>query len=167
MKKIKILGTVFILFIGFTSMAQTDSVKRELIKKDLLNDYLSIKNSLIISDSVQTAKYADSLAKSIVKFRFKGLKLDEMNASTTARANIVTLATEIGKTKNINIQRKKFIALSEELWIIAGRIKPAEQPLFQQVCPMTGATWISNEKTIKNPYYPKNMLTCGEIKASL
>jgi Cu(I)/Ag(I) efflux system membrane fusion protein len=26
---------------------------------------------------------------------------------------------------------------------------------------------VSDSKEIKNPYYPKNMLTCGEVKASL
>ncbi len=60
-----------------------------------------------------------------------------------------------------------FQLLSAKFWEVAPKFKAAETTLYLQLCPMTSATWLSDSKEIKNPYYPKNMLTCGEVKASL
>lgn len=141
--------------------------QRETLKKEITTDYLALKNNLLISDSVAVTANAKGLADALAKFKFKKLTLDQMNLSTTTRKEIIDLANEIAATKNINKQRKAFATLSAKFWNIAAKLKPMDLPLYQQVCPMTGEIWLSDSKEIKNPYYPKNMLTCGEVKASL
>lgn len=169
----KILIIIGVLLTGFQGMAQESAAakeavaKRELIKKEVMNSYLALKNNLVVSDSVQAAASAKALKQSLAKFRFKGLTLEEMNASTKLRAEISALAEDLSSHTNINKQRKDFTGISEKMWAIAKRVQPEGQPLFQQVCPMTGQQWISAEEEIKNPYYPKNMLTCGEVKAKI
>jgi Cu(I)/Ag(I) efflux system membrane fusion protein len=43
--------------------------------------------------------------------------------------------------------------------------------VFHEYCPMAfndkGATWLSDEAEIKNPYFGKKMLECGEVTDSL
>jgi len=130
-------------------------------------NYLGIKNSLVKSDSVQVVKFAAEFASLLNQFKFKKLSLDEMNAATTTREEIKTLALAIAATKSINKQRSEMDKLSVKMWSVIERFKPEKTTLYKQVCPMTGTTWISDDKAIQNPYYPKNMLTCGEVKASI
>ncbi len=141
--------------------------KREAQKKEITKNYLALKNSLIISDSLAAVKNAEALKTSLKNFKFKKLRLEQMNEATAKRREIIDLATEVTATKNINKQRKIVQELSVKFWDLAPKFKAEDTALYLQVCPMTGAVWTSDSKEIKNPYYPKNMLTCGEVKASL
>ncbi|MCC9064767.1 DUF3347 domain-containing protein [Flavobacterium piscisymbiosum] len=167
-----------IAFICFSTLAQAQLTskeevapelveKREAQKKEITNNYLILKNNLIISDSVAVAKNAAALQNSLKNFRFKHLNLEQMNEATKKRKEVIDLAAEVGATKNINKQRKIFESLSVKFWELAPKFKAADTALYLQVCPMTSAVWASDSKEIKNPYYPKNMLTCGQVKASL
>lgn len=141
--------------------------KREAQKKEITNNYLVLKNSLIVSDSLAVVANAATLQHSLQNFKFKKLSLEQMNEATKTRKEIIDLATEVTTTKNINKQRKIVQILSVKFWDLAPKLKAADTALHLQVCPMTGAMWVSDSKEIKNPYYPKNMLTCGAVKASL
>jgi len=43
--------------------------------------------------------------------------------------------------------------------------------LYVAHCPMAlndkGASWVSNSKEIRNPYFGESMLTCGSVKETL
>jgi len=47
----------------------------------------------------------------------------------------------------------------------------AEDPLYVEYCPMAfeneGATWLSRESNIANPYFGDKMLRCGSIVDTL
>ncbi len=64
-------------------------------------------------------------------------------------------------------QREHFALLSKDV-IDLINIFGSPQKLYQDFCPMyddnKGATWISETKEIKNPYYGSKMLTCGSVK---
>lgn len=57
------------------------------------------------------------------------------------------------------------MSLSKNMY---GLMKAAkfEQPIYYQFCPMANdrkvANWLSKDKTIKNPYYGSEMLSCGK-----
>lgn len=171
----KVLVIVFIFLSGLTQAQLTSKEevapelvqKREEQKKEITKNYLALKNSLITSDSLAVVKNAEALRNSLKNFKFKKLSLEQINAATITRKAISDLAAEMASTKNINKQRKIFETLSVKYWEAASKFKAADAALYLQVCPMTGAVWTSDSKEIKNPYYPKNMLTCGEVKASL
>lgn len=176
MKKMKNYGLAIMMLLGgLTSgaMAQVKTSaqevatlelaeKREVMKTNILNDYLGIKNSLVVSDGDKTARYAKSFISVLKQFKFKKLTLDQMNAATSTRATILVLAEKIA-TEKIDTQRKEFVELSTQLWTIIDLLKPEGLMLYHQRCPMVGSTWVSDSKEIKNPYFPKNMLTCGEV----
>ncbi|RYF79677.1 MAG: DUF3347 domain-containing protein, partial [Chitinophagaceae bacterium] len=45
----------------------------------------------------------------------------------------------------------------------AKALKPGNEPIYLQYCPMKNASWLSSAKQIRNPYYGSSMLTCGEV----
>ncbi|WP_163410264.1 DUF3347 domain-containing protein [Flavobacterium ajazii] len=173
MKRILVIAFIFLSALGQAQLKSKEEVtpdqveKREAQKKEITKNYLALKNSLIISDSLAVVKNAEALKSSLKNFKFKKLTLEKMNEATTKRRDIIDLATQVTATKNINKQRKIVQELSVKFWDLAPKFKAEDATLYLQVCPMTGAVWTSDSKEIKNPYYPKNMLTCGEVKASL
>ncbi len=139
--------------------------KREVMKNSIISDYLGMKNSLVVSDGEKTAAYAKAFISGLKQFKFKKLTLEQMNAATGTRATILVLAEKIAAGK-IDVQRKEFVDLSSQLWTIIDLLKPEGLVLYHQRCPMVGSTWVSDSKEIKNPYFPKNMITCGEVIAT-
>jgi len=173
MKKLVVLAFLFLSAFAQAQLTSKEEVtpdlveKREAQKKEITKNYLALKNSFLVSDSLAVAKNAEALKSSLKVFRFKKLSLEKMNEATTSRKEIIELADQLIANKNINKQRKVFETLSVKYWEQASKFKAADATLYLQICPMTGAVWTSDSKEIKNPYYPKNMLTCGEVKASL
>lgn len=173
MKRIVVIAFICLSTLGHAQLTSKDEVtpelvaKREVEKKEVTKNYLALKNSLIISDSIAVVKNAEALKVSLKNFRFKKLSLENMNEATTKRRELIDLTTQVAATKNINKQRKIVQELSVKFWDLAPKFKAEDTTLYLQVCPMTGTVWTSDSKEIKNPYYPKNMLTCGEVKASL
>ncbi|CAM3738510.1 DUF3347 domain-containing protein [Flavobacterium chungbukense] len=173
MKKLVVLAFLFLSSFAQAQLTSKEEVtpelveKREAQKKEITQNYLALKNSFLLSDSLAVAKNAEALKNSLKNFRFKKLSLEKMNEATTSRKQIIELADQLISNKNINKQRKVFETLSVKYWEQASKFKAADATLYLQICPMTGAVWTSDSKEIKNPYYPKNMLTCGEVKASL
>lgn len=173
MKKIAFLTFLFLSTFAQAQVTSKEEVapdlvaKREAQKKEITTNYLALKNNLLVSDSLSVVKNAVALQNSLKNFRFKKMTLEQMNEATKTRREIVELAAEVAATKNINKQRQAFQSLSVKFWNLAPKLKAADSTLYLQVCPMTSAQWASDSKEIKNPYYPKNMLTCGEVKASL
>lgn len=173
MKRLLVIAFICLSTLGHAQLTSKEEVtpelvaKREAQKKEITNNYLVLKNSLVISDSLAVVKNAEALKTSLKNFKFKKLSLEKMNEATTKRRELIDLATQVAATKNINKQRKIVQELSVKFWDLAPKLKAEDATLYLQVCPMTGAVWTSDSKDIKNPYYPKNMLTCGEVKASL
>ena len=64
------------------------------------------------------------------------------------------------KFKDIDDLRTSFKALSQ-VYLTHGN-KTEIKGLMKASCPMANAQWIQKTGTIKNPYYGKSMLECGE-----
>lgn len=173
MKKLLVIAFICLSSIAQAQLSSKQEVtpelveKREAQKKEITNNYLALKNNFITSDSLAVVKNATALKQSLQNFRFKKLNIEQMNEATKKRKELIDLAAEVSSTKNINKQRKTFELLSVKFWELAPKFKAENTTLYLQICPMTSAEWLSDSKEIKNPYYPKNMLTCGEVKASL
>jgi len=146
----------YILFnlVLLCSFSAAVAQKKVPAKQQAINYYLNMKNSLIVSDKESVAKGADSLLKA-------ANKIDGTDS-------IRLYAGKIAATTDINKQRAGFILLSKLMWTMAEQMPiQKKNTVYLQVCPMTGASWLSKEKEIRNPYYPKNMLTCGEVKGQI
>ncbi len=157
MKKIFLMLALFATAFVQNSFAQ-DSTKTQ--PAQLLNTYYKLKDALVSSNAISAAVHAEELVKII-----NGTDKETINDD--AKANLIKDAGAICQSKDIKLQREKFATLSNNMFELAKTIKLSANPIYQQYCPMKKASWLSNDKAIKNPYYGSMMLTCGSVKTTL
>lgn len=135
------------------SSAKNTVVIKDEKKSEIFNQYENLKDDLVASNSS--------------KAQTSATKLQQCLASYEGCESTASIAKKISETNNIDIQRKDFTALSMDLiaFIKSGEIEKGI--IYVQHCPMAnkgdGGDWLSIEKDIKNPYYGKEMLTCGSV----
>lgn len=155
--------TVMLLLLAATFSA---SAQNKTTVNDVTSLYLKMKDALLKNDSVQVKLVAPVFYQMV-----KEMKLTPMAKDSTASLhkyikNVVSLAEKLATTGNVNIQRKLLFPLTGSYWAMIKSSRNNLSGLYLQRCPMTGVTWIAAESKIANPYYPKNMITCGEVIAS-
>ena len=152
----KILFIVALIAIAFTqnSFAQ-DSTKTQ--PSPLLTSYYNLKDALVSSNPATAATSAEEFVKALND-------IDKETIKDEYRAALLSNATAISQTADLKIQREKFATLSTNMFALAKVVKLSAEPVYQQYCPMKKASWLSNNKAIKNPYYGSAMLTCGSVK---
>jgi hypothetical protein len=121
------------------------------------DQYLKLKDALVLSKADDAKKAAGELQKSLAKVANGNLAASE--------------AGKIALVSDLPSQRGAFSALSNEMSTLAKAAKITKGSLFIEYCPMAnnnhGAFWLSNEKEIKNPYFGDMMLRCGSVKETL
>ncbi|ACU59976.1 DUF3347 domain-containing protein [Chitinophaga pinensis] len=125
--------------------------------------YLAIKDGLVKNDSIAVKKAAIAMTAALEEFKPAGMKAYSQQTFDATKTRLLADVTSMAGTQNVNKQRKYFAGCSEAFWQLTGIIPMYKSTFYYQQCPMTGVTWVSNTDEIKNPYYPKNMLTCGKV----
>ncbi len=156
-KKSFIMLALIVMAFAQNSFSQSNTKTQPV---QLLNTYYKLKDALVSSNPVLAANSADELVKTI-----NGADLQIMNDAE--KAGLLKEAVAISQSKDIKLQREKFVTLSNNMFELAKKVKLSAEPIYQQYCPMKKAIWLSNNKAIKNPYFGSAMLSCGSIKATL
>ena len=157
MKKTFFMIALFAIAFVQQNFAQ-DSTKTQT--SPLLTSYYALKDALVSSNPNIAATNAGEFLKAIDA-------IDKEMVTPESRSILISDATSISLSKDIKVQREKFAALSANVFALAKMVKLSTEPIYQQYCPMKKASWLSNDKAIKNPYYGSAMLTCGSVKATL
>lgn len=147
--------------VSFTANAQQEGFAQ------LLSSYYGIKDALVEADSKKAAENATTFISRADAINSDLLTEQEQKAFQAIVIKLKKDAEQIAGGKNAETQRKYFQTLSDNMFILAGSIKLSDQPVYQQYCPMKKAYWLSNEPTIKNPYYGKQMLNCGKVTKTM
>jgi hypothetical protein len=137
--------------IGFAQDAKTNTSLT-----NLLSSYYNIKDALVIGD----ATTASGSAEGFIKLTNT---IDKKAIPDTSLTRLRKSAAALAGSKDIKTQRNLFVSFSNDMIALAKAMKLADQPVYQQYCPMKKASWLSSEKAIKNPYYGSAMLTCGKV----
>lgn len=123
----------------------------------IIQNYLSVKDALVLSDATKAAQYATSLITLLSKQELNSLELYD-TASNFLDAS----------TTDLTSARIALEPLTEELYLFLKTVDELPADLYYQYCPMAfnnnGAYWISNEEAIANPYFGDQMLRCGEVR---
>ncbi len=153
---------IFLVAFITTSLAQLcfaqDSTKTK--SSPLLTSYYNLKDALVSSNANIAAASASEFVKAINSLDTAVVKSESRNA-------LLNDAISISQTKDLNVQRVKFATLSANMFALGKTVKLSAEPIYQQYCPMKKASWLSDVKAIKNPYYGSAMLTCGSVKETL
>jgi major membrane immunogen (membrane-anchored lipoprotein) len=132
-----------------------------VIKDDKLNavyqHYIHLSNALINGDLAE-AKVAANAVQLGAKELGNGALLAGLAGKIAATADIETQRTLFSDLSNDFISKVKTAGLSSG-------------ELYVEYCPMAlndkGASWLSDQKEIRNPYFGESMMTCGEIKETI
>ena len=142
------------LLFSVKSYSQDSTQQKQL--SQLLTQYYSIKDALVDGNATNVSTSADQFIKVANSIDYK--LISEGNINTLLKD-----ATSISESKDIKKQREVFTNFSNNMIALAKSVKLTAEPVYQAYCPMKKANWLSNEKTIKNPYYGNAMLSCGKV----
>lgn len=131
------------------------------IKDDKLNavyqHYIHLTTALVNGDMAEAKVAAAAI---------------ELGSKALSNGSVLTvLAAKIGAAADIEMQRTLFADLSNDFIARVKQSGLTSGEIYVEYCPMAlndkGASWLSNQKDIKNPYYGESMLTCGEVKETI
>ncbi|WP_019986597.1 DUF3347 domain-containing protein [Rudanella lutea] len=130
-----------------------------------LSAYYSVKDALVATNAGKAKAEAQSLIAALGKVDAAALPASARPLLSTAK----TQAAAIAKTSDVEVQRKQFEGLSTNMITLTKATKPGKA--YVQYCPMAaggkGASWLSDKREVRNPYYGDKMLKCGTVKEEI
>ena len=138
---------------------------------DVYDQYILLKNALIESDVSKARQASEKVRDALNKV---DMKLLSGNAHTKWM-DILNILNEkvniISSSGKIDEDRTAFSGLSDQMYKAIKTFGLMGRTVYYQFCPMfnngKGAYWLSETKDIRNPYYGKKMIDCGETKETL
>lgn len=165
MKKLILLIGICLSASISNSFAQSGSNNTSLAL--LLKNYYEIKSALVNSDAANAASAATGFVNAAKSIDIKALSENDRKTFIAVQEKLKADAQSITSTGKIETQRKAFASLSGNIYALAKSVKLSADKIYQQYCPMKKMYWLSDEAAIKNPYYGKAMLTCGNVTDTL
>ena len=127
--------------------------------------YFEIKDALVKTDGKSASEKAKALTTAIKNVDMGKLTAEQHSVWMTVQKDLAEDAEHISDTGDAKHQRDHFVTLSTAMYKLQ-KVSKAETPVYYQFCPMAndgkGANWLSKEKSIKNPYYGSQMMSCGK-----
>jgi len=121
-----------------------------------LDQYLRIKDALVSSNALE----AQSAAR----------QLDSLWTIASPGDQLLSSVRQIAASPDLEAQRLAFHSLTQA-YLVSLESAPLSDSLYLQFCPMAfdyeGATWISRERKVMNPYFGDEMLNCGVVRRSI
>lgn len=141
----------------------------------LLNAYFKVKDALVASDTAKASAAALELATAADSLKVNEIKGDSLGViKLTAQDYAGTIsgsAKGLAGENNIEAKRKEFKMIADALYTLFQTVRYKEQKIYWIHCPMafnnTGAYWINQDSTVRNPYFGEKMLTCGTVEGTL
>jgi uncharacterized protein YdbL (DUF1318 family) len=140
---------------------------------NFLNNYYHLKDAFVLSNNDMANTSANLLAGSADSLDLKDVKADT-SILEMAKGYVQTVSSEakaLTLEKDIEAKRKSFQMISDAMYDLVRTVRFDKEVVYHQFCPMAfndaGAYWLSATADVKNPYFGKKMLTCGEVKDSI
>jgi hypothetical protein len=140
----RLLVVIATLTVGFVRPAAAEEMP---MKSELLSAYAKIADALASDDLGGAKAAAGALAEP---------------AGTAGQKQMAEQAARISKASNISAAREQFKALSLSIEPLAAGV----DGYTVMTCTMAKADWVQTAGDVRNPYYGKSMLSCGETKKS-
>lgn len=139
--------------------------------ENVFNANLKLNDAFVASDAFKVKAAVIPVKEAISKVDAKMLKDKTQADWSTYSKELHQSLTKIENAENIKEQRQHFSAYNETLYKGIKDFGVGAEEVYLQHCPMAlnyeGASWISNSKEIRNPYFGDKMLKCGVVKETL
>jgi len=133
----------------------------------ILTAYYEVKNALVNTDAATAAVKATELVTALNSIDMKSVSATDMGAVMDLQRRLIADSKYISENNDIALQRERFANLSVDIFKLAKIIKLTTDAVYYNYCPMKKSYWVSDNPTIKNPYFGKQMLTCGSVKETI
>jgi hypothetical protein len=133
----------------------------------MLTKYYGIKDALVDSNAETASTSAGELVSTLEALDDSKMTGPQKTLWEKLRALIRTDAVHINRNKEIGHQREHMMKLSNNMYALVANFKANTAEAYFHYCPMKKASWLSDSKDVKNPYYGSKMLKCGAVKATL
>lgn len=150
-----------------TSNNMMDSASQTSDAKQVLADYMSLKDALVADNKDNAAAAGKKLESTLNGFNVSSYTAAQQKELKDIIADAKEHAEHIGKSE-MDHQREHFKTLSQDITDMVA-ITGTKTTLYQQFCPMYdgGSAWLSMSKDVKNPYYGSKMLNCGKVQKEI
>ena len=143
------------------NMTVVEAKKSSANLDDLTSNYMQLTSALADDNAGEAASSGKDMVQSLAK-------IDQTSFSTEQNKEYADIVAE--NAGNIEHQREHLDLLSADFYDLVKDFG-ASKPVYKVFCPMyndsKGAFWLSSSKDVKNPYYGKGMLTCGEVQEEI
>ena len=160
MKKILLIIAFFATAFLQISFGQDSAAQTESQLPPLLSSYYGVKDALVAGNSTKAAASAQAFVKAANAIDYKVVSEGNIHA-------LVKDAGSISETNDLKKQREQFARLSSNMITLAKAVKLGTEPAYETYCPMKKASWLSESKIVKNPYYGSAMLGCGNVVGAI
>ena len=166
MKTLKSIILSLIILVVFTqAKAQGSTVSISV--NNVITAYLSIKNALTTDNSSASKNQAKVLLAAINTVPVDKFTAEQKTIWASYTDKLQFDSRHISESDAIDHQREHFASLSKNLFLMIKGLKLNTSVIYEQYCPMKKATWLSETAAIKNPYFGKQMLTCGKTTETI
>jgi Cu(I)/Ag(I) efflux system membrane fusion protein len=143
-----------------------DAFRRQL--DGVLDNVLATADALAGDDlesartgAANAKKYLAAVDMSVLAGKAHERWMQSLNALNVSADKMVV-------AKDLETFRIAFASLSSEMARVVRTFGPVRsEPVYDLRCPMAfnnrGATWLQKDQRVRNPYFGKAMLTCGEV----
>ncbi len=166
MKSLKTLLLSLTLFVAFTQVKAQDATVGSSVNH-VITAYFGVKNALTADNNEAAKSKAKELLAAITAVPVDKLTAEQKTLWTAYSDKLQFDSRHISESAAIDHQREHFASLSKNLFDVVKGLKLNTAVVYQQYCPMKKATWLSETAAIKNPYFGKQMLTCGKTTETL
>lgn len=141
------------------------TIETNIVIKHPITTYFELKDALVTADYMMAKQNLIKLNKAFEV----ALKKDVITGSSwqTVQKGMRTLMN----ASDIESLRKEFKPFSRDLINIIKTNKKLPMKVYVQYCPMAdegkGASWLSLNERIENPYFGDTMLSCGTVKEKI
>ncbi len=118
--------------------------------------------SLALAAPLQAAELSSTDQEFLGRYEkvHAALAADDLSGAKKAAGELGEDGKAIATAKDLDAARSGFGTLSERAVTLA----EGQDGYHVAYCPMVKKSWVQTSTEIKNPYYGKEMLTCGVIK---
>lgn len=133
----------------------------------LFNDYIRLKDELVQNNLEEVKKSTRLFQKHLEGTDMSLFQGRRHKAWMEQYTKLTKDLSDMVLAENLGEARRSFQSLSVATITLSSQMGSLNKTFYVQHCPMAdgnrGADWLSIDKTIRNPYFGENMLTCGSI----
>lgn len=149
----------------------TEAKKSSADLTELYSHYTHLTFALSGDDDKEAVSAAKGILASFPKIDKNGFSDEQKKEFAELEASIREHAEHIADNAgNIDHQREHLDIMSTDFYDLLTDFG-TPKPVYKVFCPMyndnKGTFWLSDSREVKNPYYGKEMLSCGEVQEEI